>query len=197
MSKIDTAREWLRLVASEHNIQDNEVHHIYRPDDPLKPIRPYVIFSFERSNQENRRAYSETTASGSYDADICLTMPFVRSLVVECWAEWGMDYLEALVASVEHPAAQDILTHGRDGDGNAEANADDASRLVVIDAGDIENPTTWDETKIDHRYTVAFRVRGHTAFEQTRTNHRLETYTMTGELIPDEGDPIEITITNA
>jgi hypothetical protein len=184
MTIIDTTRYWLRFVAEENNIHPDEIHHVRRVDDSLRTVMDYVEFRFASSTRESE-PIDNSEASGS-DADIQIIQPYLRQLTVDAVGENGMEYLEALLASVEHPAVKEIMGKGLK---RADASTDLASRMVIVDMGEISDaPTTWNDSDIDLRYTVNFTVRKHTAFEQTREDHIAGVVDMTGKIIVDKND---------
>lgn len=161
----DAIRDWLELVGAQYHVR--EAHHVLRPDDGLKPVRDFFTFSFERSSGGDAVMDASTVGTGNA-ANLKWTAPFERALKITCHSEDGMEILEAVLLSTRHPEIEEILH---------------AARVVIVDMGEIENETTFDETKTDWAYSVSMRLRKHTSFALARTDHLVTDVEAAGVLI--------------
>lgn len=179
---VPVVKDWLQFVGAEHNIEAEEVHHRFRPASTLKPVRDHFVFWFASSGQEmNSRSGDKSTKSGN-DSIVSLYKTYMRTLVVQCMSEDGMAILESLWASDEHPGVVDVLSSGDCG-------------LALVGLGGIEDITEQTETRVDWGYEARFSVRVNGEFTKTRTDHVVDTITISGELINDEGGTIDLDVT--
>jgi hypothetical protein len=120
--------------------------------------------------------------------------PRERILVVQCVDDInGMDVLESVAISIEHPAIQDILGQGRD----AHNNADTPSRLVIVEDQGIDNDTTDSESETDYIYTQRFLVRRHATFSLVREDLLFDDMSLSGKIFKsDDVSEIPITVTD-
>jgi hypothetical protein len=178
MSALDAVKNWILFVAEEYDIY--EAHHMFRPHDSLKPVREYFVYRFDDSATSPARSIDNSVAAGN-NATIEPVRSYDRTLTVECYAENGLEILEALYASIEHPTADELLV---------------ADRLVIFDMVGIANDTTHDETTTDWLYTAVFRTRRNTSFSKTRADHIVSDFTLTGTVESDSGETVTITATS-
>lgn len=179
---VPVVMDWLQLVGAQYDIEPEEVHHRFRVADSMKPVRNHFAFWFESSAQEIPARAGDNSSADGNDADIVLYNTYMRTLVVECCAEEGMSILEGLCASVEHPTVSEVFVSG-------ECN------LVIVDVLDISDETEDTDSRTDWKYTSRFRVRVNTQFELTRANHIVDQITLTGKLINDLDEELDISVT--
>lgn len=190
MSVASIVRDWLLLVGDQYGIR--EAHQDRRRGDQGKHPRPHFIFRFSDSTGQQGTAQNLTTASGTHGAIVEHYKQFTRTLEIECWTPMrrdvgseidGMRVLEAVQISIEHPAVQEVL------------QSEAANRITVSDALlPMTNITEQDESFITRGYVLTMTVRINTHFGLLRTDHRVDDYTLTGDLITDEGDTIEVSV---
>ncbi len=192
MTTRHTVRDWLLLVGAQYNI--HEAHHNRRPDDDLTAERPHFLYWFDSSSDgvNSGKSLDCTTGSGN-DADMLFIRQMMRKLVIACVDHSdGMDVLEDVYTSIEHPAVGDILQKGSDGHNGT----DNASRLVIVNFESIGNATDHDESDTKHVYELRLDVRRHASFSLTRTNHIFDDVTITGTVENDAGDIDTLTVTD-
>ena len=186
VSTRDAIRDWLRLVGDVYAIR--EVHWIKRPDNTLKPggkgkkLHQWLTYKFLSSQTSQTQPVDNSTADGN-TGNLDYYMAWTRQLRIECHGEDGMEVLEALMASVSHPAVSEILG---------------AARLVIVDMPNgVDNETEDDETDVSHLYSCTFGVRVHTHFALTRANHVWDNYALTGTLtLLDDVTTVDVTTTD-
>jgi len=193
MTTRHTIRDWLLLVGAQYNI--HEAHFNRRPDDKTKARRPHFVYWFDSSEDgvESARSIDCTAAGSGNDADMLFIRPMMRKLVILCVDHAdGMDVIEAVYVSVEHPAVQDVLNKGSDGHNGT----DDASRVAIVSVESMANATEHDETDTDYIYELRLNVRRHAPFALTREDHIIDGVTITGTVTSDSGDTSTLTVTD-